>query len=125
MDSVNRLKALVTESRTHVGEWADRGWSEFLDELSAELAASRPGEPWQLIATAPKAVVSWQPVDLWMQVHASPMSFGMSDAFRVPDCWRNAEGKWVHDFRGKEAELNRDYITHWCALPAPPKDADQ
>jgi hypothetical protein len=77
---------------------------------------------WQPIETAPTEVPKWRPVDLWMKVHASPMSFGMSDAFRVTDCWRNAEGKWVHLFQETEAELNERYITHWMPLPAPPED---
>lgn len=75
---------------------------------------------WQPIETAPKEVERWRPVDLWMNIHASPRSFGMSDAFRVTDCWRNASGKWVHVHEGKEAELFQDYVTHWMSAPAPP-----
>jgi hypothetical protein len=75
---------------------------------------------WRPISTAPREVVRWRPVDLWMTVHASPMSFGMSDSFRVTDCWRDDAGKWVHDFRGEVAELNAWYITHWMLPPASP-----
>lgn len=38
-------------------------------------------------------------VDVWMSVHASPLSFGIADAFRVPDAWRRG-GKWFHRYRG-------------------------
>lgn len=77
-------------------------------------------QAWRPIKSAPKEIVRWRPVDVWMHVAASPLSFGMGDAFRVADCWRNEQGKWVHDFRGKEAELNDGYITHWMPLPKPP-----
>jgi hypothetical protein len=68
---------------------------------------------WQPIKTAPKKVERWKPVDLWMQIGASPLSMGISDAFRVPDCWRDYAGKWVHQDRGEVRELNAWYITYW------------
>lgn len=58
-------------------------------------------------------------VDLWMQVYASPRSFGWSDAFRVVDAYR-VQGKWLHRHEGKEQELYADYITHWMPCPRPP-----
>jgi hypothetical protein len=58
-------------------------------------------------------------VDLWMQVHASPMSMGMSDAFRVTNCWRD-KGEWFHYHEGKVKELARHYVTHWMPVPSAP-----
>jgi hypothetical protein len=57
--------------------------------------------------------------DLWMVVNAAPSTFGMSDAFRVVDCWFY-EGKWVHIHRGAVAELNSKHITHFMPRPDGP-----
>lgn len=72
---------------------------------------------WQPIATFDGP--DYQEVDLWLQVHASPRSFGWSDAFRVVEAYRK-DGKWVHRHEGKEKELYADYITHWMPMPAAP-----
>ena len=53
--------------------------------------------------------------DLWLSVHASPLSMGMSDAWRQPDCFRS-NGYW-HD---KEGALDEFYITHWMPVPSHP-----
>ncbi len=77
---------------------------------------------WRDIATCEHDAELWidrVEVDLWLQVHASPRSFGMSDSFRVVDAYR-VEGKWYHRQDGKEHELFADYITHWMPIPAPP-----
>jgi len=60
-------------------------------------------------------------VDIWMQVYASPRSFGISDSFRVVEAYRK-DGKWFHLHKGKEMELYADYITHWMPIPEPPKE---
>lgn len=77
---------------------------------------------WQPINTAPAEVFRWRPVDLWMHITPSPLSMGMSDSFRVADCWRDEAGKWVHNFEGKVATLNDWYITHWMPSPEGPKE---
>lgn len=59
-------------------------------------------------------------VDLWMSWGASPLTMGMADSFRVPDCWKRG-GSWYHHHMGKEAMLNNLYITHFRPLPEPPK----
>lgn len=59
-------------------------------------------------------------VDLWLQIYASPRSFGMSDAFRVVECWRK-DGKWFHLQDGKAEELYGDYVTHWMPTPKAPR----
>lgn len=74
---------------------------------------------WQPIGTAPEEVNSWKPVDLWLEIHASPRSFGMSDSFRVTDCWKQGV-KWVHKEGAETKELYQEYITHWMPLPKPP-----
>ena len=95
--------------------------------LRAVSPAERPAPTWQPIESAPKERTLGEPqVDLWMEVYASPASFGMSDSFRVPDCWRDyTTGKWVHRDRGEVRELNERYITHWMPLPAPPGQVAQ
>lgn len=81
---------------------------------------------WLPIEEAPVEVDMHKPVDLWLSVHASPRSFGWSDAFRVTDCYRKLVtsegfvGPWVHIVGGREKELFSDYITHWMPLPDPP-----
>ncbi len=76
---------------------------------------------WQPIETAPKDGAR---VDLWLQVYASPHSFGWSDAFRVIDCWWK-DGKWVHRRDdGRVEALYPDYITHWMPIPDPPVDGE-
>lgn len=76
-----------------------------------------PVSEWQPIDTAPKDGTK---VDLWLHIYASPRSFGMEDDFRVTDAWWQ-DGKWVHRYRDKDAEIFSDYITHWMPLPEPPK----
>lgn len=58
--------------------------------------------------------------DLWMAWGASPMTMGIADAFRVPDCWRDDEGAWWHMHHGERAELTKHYIRAWRPLPKPP-----
>lgn len=58
-------------------------------------------------------------VDLWLRIYPSPRSMGWSDAFRVPNAWRK-DGRWFHNYQGREKELEKDYITHWMPLPSPP-----
>lgn len=72
---------------------------------------------WQPISTAPRDGTH---VDLWMEICASLRSFGMSDSFRVPDCWWSKKGTWDHYFGNGIRSLQSDYITHWLPLPAPP-----
>lgn len=78
---------------------------------------------WRPIRTAPREVWVWnRHVDLWLTVRASPLSFGISDAWRVPDCWRErGRGPWGHMYNGKFEPLVQDYITHWMRVPKPPK----
>ena len=78
---------------------------------------------WKPIETAPNDTSPYNEraqVDLWMRVHASPRSFGMGDAFRVTNCWKEA-GKWFHIHNSRPAELFSEYITHWMPTPEPPK----
>jgi hypothetical protein len=102
-------------------EWFDKRCAWYARHIDAQAAEIRRLQVphWQEIATAPKDGVSpSRPIDLWLRIPASPRSFGMSDAFRVVDCWRNARGYWVHDYRGEETELAQDYITHWAPVVA-------
>lgn len=69
----------------------------------------KKGRGWFPIKTAPR---DGTVIDLWLTIHASPRSMGMGDCFGVPDAWFE-NGKWVHIYRGKSAELESDYITHW------------
>lgn len=76
---------------------------------------------WKPIDTAPKDVPQSRPVDLWLHVYASPRSMGMSDSFRVVDCWRRGD-EWVHLHNGTPEALFDDYITHWMPAPPPPRE---
>lgn len=67
---------------------------------------------WKNIKSAPRDGTK---VHLWMDIYASPMSFGMSDAFAVPDSWFQ-DGKWVHIHRGEIAALRNNYVTHWMPV---------
>lgn len=40
-------------------------------------------------------------VNIWLTIHASPMSMGMGDSFEVPEAWR-INGKWFHIHKGRE-----------------------
>jgi hypothetical protein len=51
-------------------------------------------------------------VNIWLTVYASPRSMGMSDAYEVPEAWRQ-NGKWFHVHNGKEMEIFNDYVTHY------------
>lgn len=64
---------------------------------------------WQPIADAPR---DGTVIDVWMEIHPSPMSMGMSDSFGVPDAWFE-NGKWVHTYKGRPTELDSNYITLW------------
>jgi hypothetical protein len=74
---------------------------------------------WQPIETAPRDGTK---VDVWLNVHASPRSFGMSDAWREIDCYFR-DGAWFHIHECKEKELHAPYITHWMPIPDTPTDA--
>lgn len=75
---------------------------------------------WRSIERPPRNTSEDNPVDLWIDVPASPLSMGMSDRWRIPDCWR-VDGKWVHRHRNEIAELDANYLTHWIRPPKPPK----
>jgi hypothetical protein len=65
---------------------------------------------WRKIKSAP---MDGTHVDLWMRVHASPLSMGMSDEFEVPDS-HYADKYWRHLYKGNPEEALDDwYITHW------------
>ena len=51
-------------------------------------------------------------VNLWFDVWASPLSFGISDAWEAENCWR-IDDQW-YDAGGL---LERRYITHWRPTP--------
>jgi hypothetical protein len=74
------------------------------------------------ISVDDKLPADFERVDVWMSVMASPMSFGMSDAWRQPEVWRES-GKWVHfdPSCAGNRELVGSYITHWMAIPKPPR----
>ena len=48
---------------------------------------------WREIKTC--RIQDYQEVDVWMQWGASPLTFGISDSFRVANCWRVGK-KWYH-----------------------------
>lgn len=68
---------------------------------------------WRKIDSAPK---DGTVIDLWLSIHASPLSMGMSDEFGVPDAWWDGS-RWVHTYRGRPTELYGHYVTHWRAHP--------
>lgn len=83
-----------------------------------------PASEWQPIESAPKDGTK---VDLWLEFYASPASMGMSDSFRMPECYyATIEGKtgWFHLDGMKQNQLfdEYEYITHWMPLPEPPKE---
>lgn len=86
-------------------------------ELALEKAkrAEQKALGWRSMKSAPKDGTR---VHLWMEVYASPMSFGMADQFAVPDAWWDG-AKWVHEYRGQPAELRSNYIANW--MPASQK----
>lgn len=69
----------------------------------------KKGRGWKPIKDAPRDGTI---IDVWLEIHPSPLSMGMGDSFGVPDAWFQ-DGKWVHTYRGKPTELNSWYITHW------------
>ena len=85
------------------------------DDLCGDAGPVARAAPWKTIRQFRGK--DGERVTLWLDIAPSRRSFGMGDAFAVADCWREG-GKWVHDYRGKPTELQRDYITHWA-----PKDA--
>lgn len=58
-------------------------------------------------------------VDVWIDVKASPRSFGISDAWRVVDAYYK-DGKWWHAHNGKQAELRSEIVTHYMERPKGP-----
>lgn len=66
--------------------------------------------PW--IAVSDRLSPGGELVDVWFNVWASPMSFGMADEWCEPRAWRES-GKWYHVYQGDKAELNARYISHW------------
>ncbi len=74
---------------------------------------------WRLISNPPRNTDEDNPVDLWIHVNPSPLSMGMGDSWRIPDCWR-VGGKWVHRHKNEIKELAVHYLTHWIRPPKPP-----
>lgn len=70
-------------------------------------------DAWQSIEEC--SVVDYERVDLWMNIHASPCSFGIADTFRVTNAYRK-DGKWFD----ADGELYLRYITHWMPIPVSP-----
>lgn len=79
------------------------------DTSNTSVFIESKGKEWKSIKSAPRDGTI---IDLWLSIHASPMSMGMSDDFGVPDAWFQS-GKWVHTYCGKPTELEVGYITHW------------
>ncbi len=69
----------------------------------------RKGSSWRSISKPPADEII---VDIWMNIHPSPRSMGIGDQFCVTNAWRR-DSKWFHTYRGAEAELYTDYVTHW------------
>jgi hypothetical protein len=87
--------------------------------LETEMAKT----PWRPIKTFRRETSQFdeaKQVDLWIRIHASPMSMGLSDSFRVTGCWQD-RGTWFHYHEGKVKELTKHYITHWMPVPPAPK----
>lgn len=76
--------------------------------------------PWRPIRTASKEPMTFSEVDLWLAFGASPLSMGMADSFRVPDCTRR-DGKWGHYENLAWRALDQNIITHWMSVPKGPK----
>lgn len=67
-------------------------------------------KPGNAIKSAPK---NGTKVDLYIEIHASPRSFGMSDSFWASYCWWDGKN-WVHLHRGKPTEIFTNYVTRWA-----------
>lgn len=76
--------------------------------------------PW--IEVADKFPPDGERVDVWFEVWASALSFGMADSWCEPNAWRES-GDWFHIFKGKKARLNSRYISHW--KPLGPTDVEE
>ena len=83
--------------------------SEVLADTSTQSFIEEKGKGWKPIESAPR---DGTVIDVWLEIHASPMSMGMSDSFGVPDAWFK-DGKWVHMYRGLPTELETGYIKQW------------
>lgn len=53
----------------------------------------KPGNNWRPIQSC--RIRDYRKVDLWLQWGASPLTMGMADSFRLPDCWRVGK-QWFH-----------------------------
>src|ERR1700753_2281875 len=60
-------------------------------------------------------------VDVWLRWGASARTMGWSDSFGVPDAWREGD-RWLHTYRGKPTELNREFVSPWRPTPPPPDE---
>lgn len=95
----------------------------FLDDLKSHGYVIEPGWSDDLDAAPRDGIIT--KVDLWLHIDPSLMSFGFGDAFRVPDCWWDADKEaWVHWFGHEVKELESDYITHWRYPPKPPQKSE-
>jgi hypothetical protein len=94
--------------------------------LADALSAYRSGgSGWRSIESAPR---DGSPVDLWLEIYASPRSMGFSDSFRVVDAhWSGTA--WVHMHKGKLEDLYEPYVRFWRPIPTAPetegRDDDQ
>jgi hypothetical protein len=91
-----------------------------MDVKSSELKSSVATGEW--ISVNKQLPEDWTEVDVWFEVPASPRSFGISDSWREPNCYR-IDGKWFHRQNCEVKELYAPYITHWMPIPDAPTQA--
>lgn len=125
--AVDELKREVKTAILKPGndEWYS-GYETAIDETIDYLTKRNLITQWQPIETAPEDVWNFDPVDLWLDIPASFRSMGVSDAFRVTDCYKeNGKGAWGHTYKGKFEPLYAEYITHWRKPPPPPESEER
>jgi hypothetical protein len=91
-----------------------------LDALARAAIAALPQSPggWQPIETAPKDGTE---IDVWVDIPASPSTFGWPDSFRLMEAYCK-DGTWLYRVHGKERLIDPAYITHWRPLPPIPAE---
>lgn len=89
-----------------------------------ELAAEYGEKLWKRNGWTPvgeSLPTDFEMVDIWVVIHPSQRSMGISDAFRSIDCFRD-NGKWFHFYKGVKTEIDINVVTHWRIIPEGPTD---
>lgn len=84
-------------------------------------------DPWRPISTYRRKGRIHHEVDLWLVIHASPLSMGLADDFRVVDAFQKEDGTWWHfDLPSyKDKQIVTEYVTHWMPRPKTPRKTNR